>query len=260
MKKITCILLTFAMAAAFFGCSKENETKTETTTQTAEIQYPIEKNPETQTVISGIDIDIETDRYLCSVPTINRDEKPTANRNEGQTKPVLPEGATDSRLIHWPIIPVAGTELFQAAACAEMNKNPKFNGAKIMKDQYLQLGKIGEDTCVRVHLDTDKGDFIAVMTEDCEILFVWEEGDEKTIEYYFPQAWDATVASDEDLMIAYNVFHGDEHYKHGIICDYRQLMADFTDGSTTHKVTFIATSGDFTVLIDEFGRIVDRTK
>lgn len=260
MKKFTCILLALAMATAFFSCSKDDVTETETTTSAADLQHPAEQDSETQTMISGVYVEQETDQHLCSVPTVNRNENPTANRNEGHTKPVLPEGATGSQMVEWPIVPVAGTETFRAATCAEMSKNPKFDGARVIKEQYLQLGKIGEDTCVRVHFDTDKGDFIAVMTEDCEILFIQEDDDKNTVDYYFPQAWDINVATDEDLMIAFHAFHGDEHYKNGIILDYRQLMADFTDGSTTCKVTFITTSGDFTVLIDEFGTVVDRTK
>ena len=45
-----------------------------------------------------------------------------------------------------------------------------------------------------------------------------------------------------------------------IILDYRQEMADFTDGSTAQKVLFVTESGDYAVLISEDGRIVSRTK
>ena len=187
---------------------------------------------------------------------------PTVNRNEQPTKPVyvVPEGVTGSQLIHWPNVPVIGTEPFQVAACAEMSKNPKFDGAKIIKDQYLQLGEINGEPCVRVHLDTDKGDFVAVMNEACEIIWVWTEGDEKTVEYYFPQAIDINVATDENLMQAFHIYHADEHYKNGVICEYRQEMADFTDGSASHKITFIATTGDFSVMIAEDGNVIERTK
>lgn len=251
MKNFIYIILTFAMAAALFACTKEAKNPAETSTQVADAQPSAENSYEAQTVTTGCFNNL-TEQYICSVPTVNR--------NEGQTKPVLPEGATESTNIPWPNVPVSGIDKFQAAAFEEMSKNPKFSGAKIKKDQYLQLGEIGGEPCVRVHFDTDKGDFIAVMTEQCEILFVWEEGEEKTMQYWFPQMWDINIASDENLCIAFHAFHGDEHYKNGIILDYRQAMADFTDGSTTSKVTFISTSGDFTVLIDQYGRIVSRIK
>lgn len=254
MKKFVCIILVFTLSAVLFACSPKeaSDTTAESTTEPSALIN--DALSETVTVISGIDIDPETEQYLCSVPTVNR--------GEAQTKPVyvVPEGLSGSQQIHWPIIPVKGVDIFQAAACAEMSKNPKFNGAQIIKDQYLQLGEINGEPCVRVHLDTDKGDFVAVMTEDCEILSVWVEGDEKTVEYYFPQAIDVNVATDEALMQAFNVFHEDEHYAKEIICGYRQEMADFTDGSTAHKIVLIATGGDFTVLIDEFGRVISRTK
>lgn len=267
MKKFTCVLLTFAMAAAFFACSKEAEKAAETTAEavtqtTAEVlNYSVDYedyNHLTQTVISGIDIDPEKEQYLyvCSVPTINRNE-PTAKPKPNYT---VPEGMTGSQQIHWPNIPVIGTEPFQVAACAEMSKNPKYDGAKIIKDQYLQLGEIGGEPCVRVHLDTDKGDFVAVMTEQCEILFTWTEGEEKTVEYYFPQSIDINVATDEALMQAFHIYHADEHYKNGIICNAIMAMGDCTDGSTLYKVTFVATTGDFSVLIDGFGRVIERTK
>ena len=252
MKKFICIMLTFVMAAALFACTKEAEKPDATSTRVADTQHSAENNSEVQTVISGIDIDPETNHQLCSVPTVNR--------NEGQTKPVLPEGATESTNIPWPNVPVSGIDKFQAAAFEEMGKNPKFSGAKVKKDQYLQLGEIGGEPCVRVHFDTDKGEFIAIINEDCDVLDTWSDSEEKTMQYWFPQMWDINIASDENLCIAFHAFHGDEHYKNGIILDYRQVMADFTDGSTTCKVTFITTSGDFTVLIDQYGRIVSRTK
>lgn len=267
MKKFTCILLTFAMAAAFFACAKEiekpaettaaatAETKTETATLPADVHYPTVYSSE---VIAGIDIDPEAEQYLyiCSVPTINRNE-PTAKPKPNYT---VPEGMSEGQQIHWPMIPVIGTEPFQVAACAEMSKNPKFDGAKIIKDQYLQLGEINGEPCVRVHLDTDKGDFVAVMNEACEIIWVWTEGEEKTVQYYFPQEIDINVATNEALMQAYHIYHADEHYKNGIICNAIMAMGDCTDGSTLYKVTFIATTGDFSVWIDEFGRVIERTK
>ena len=121
MKKFICIMLTFAMAAALFACTKEAEKPDVTTTRVADTQPSAENNSEVQTVISGIDIDPETNHQLCSVPTVNR--------NEGQTKPVLPEGATESTNIPWPNIPVSGIDKFQTAAFEEMSKNPKFSGA-----------------------------------------------------------------------------------------------------------------------------------
>lgn len=262
MKKLTCILLTFAMTAAFFACSKKAEkpaesTTTETTAPTSEtLNYSVDYEDYNRLTQTMFEVDPEVSQYLyiCSVPTINRNEPPT--------KPVfvVPEGVTGSQLIHWPNVPVIGTEPFQVAACAEMSKNSKYDGAKIIKDQYLQLGEINGEPCVRVHLDTDKGDFVAVMNEACEIIWVWTEGEEKTAQYYFPQEIDINVATDEALMQAFHVYHEDEHYKNGIICDYIQEMTALTDGTPIWKVTFIATTGDFTVLIDEFGRVIERTK
>lgn len=259
MKKLTCILLTFAMAAAFFACTKEVEKATETTAEsknetTEEITLSDEGVQDYNILTQTVTPDAETEQYLCSVPTINR--------NEGHTKPVfvVPEGVAGSQQIHWPMIPVIGTEPFQVAACAEMSKNPKFDGAKIIKDQYLQLGEINGEPCVRVHLDTDKGDFVTVMNEACEIIWVWTDDEEKTGEYYFPQSIDINVATDEALMQAFHIYHADEHYKNGIICEYRQEMPRSTDGNTLYKVTFIATTGDFSVTLDVFGRVIERTK
>lgn len=262
MKKLTCILLTFAMTAAFFACAKkvekpaESATAETTASTSVALNYSVDYedyNHLTQTMFE-VDPEVSQYLYICSVPTINRNEPPT--------KPVyvVPEGVTGSELIHWPNVPVIGTEPFQVAACAEMSKNPKFDGAKIIKDQYLQLGEINGEPCVRVHLDTDKGDFVAVMNEACEIIWVWTEGEEKTVAYYFPQEIDINVATDEALMQAFHIYHADEHYKNGIICNAIMAMGDCTDGSALYKVTFVATTGDFSVLLDEFGRVIERTK
>ena len=136
----------------------------------------------------------------------------------------------------------------------------EFEGATVKNHEVLRLGKIGDKPCVRVRFETDKGEFVAIGNEDGDVIDTWSEGEEKTMQYWFPQMRDINVASDENLCIAFHAFHGDEHYKNGIILDYRQMMADFTDGSTTSKVTFITASGDFTVLIDQYGGIVSRTK
>ena len=251
MKKIMCIILAFLLSAALFACDKK-ENSGEADSTTTNLRYP--EPSETVSVISGIDIDPEFDPYLCSVPTLKREEE--------KTKPVyvIPEGVTGSEQIHWPMIPVIGTEPFQVAACAEMSKNPKFDGAKIINDQYLQLGEIWDEPCVRVHLDTDKGDFVAVMNEACEIIWVWAEGEEKTVEYYFPQAIDINVATDEALMQAFHIYHADEHYKDGIICNAAMALGDCADGSALYNVTFITTTGDFSVMLDVFGRVISRTK
>lgn len=167
---------------------------------------------------------------------------------------------TEGQQIHWPMIPYTGTGHFKAAACAEMGKKPKFDGAKIIKDQYLQLGEINGEPCVRVQLDTDKGDFVAVMNEACEVIWVWTEGEEKTSEYYFPQSIDINVATDEALMQAFHIYHADEHYKDGIICNAAMALGDRADGSALYNVTFVTTTGDFSVTFDELGRVIDRTK
>ena len=224
MKNFICIMLTFVMAAALFACTKEAEKPDETSTRVADIQTSAENNSGAQTVISGIDIDTETVSQLCSVP----------------------------------LAPTDTGDLMLQSAYREMCK--EFEGAIVKKHEMLQLGEIGGEPCVRVRFETDKGEFIATVNDDCDVIDTWSEGEEKTMQYWFPQMWDINIASDENLCIAFHAFHGDEHYKNGIILDYRQVMADFTDGSTTCKVTFITTSGDFTVLIDQYGRIVSRTK
>jgi hypothetical protein len=260
--------MTFVLTATLFACAKKEEKPTEISAQAnaestaetaivpASVEFSVENFEELQSVISGFETDTEVGSYLyvCSYPTVNRQEE--------KTKPVyvVPEGITGSQQIHWPIIPVLGTEPFQVAACAEMGKNPKFDGAKIIKDQYLQLGEINGEPCVRVHLDTDKGDFITVMNEACEIIWVWTEGEEKTVQYYFPQSIDINVADNEALMQAFHIYHADEHYKNGIICNAAMAVGDCTDGSALYKVTFVATTGDFSVLLDEFGRVIERTK
>ena len=188
LKKIVCIVITFALTATLFACTKKEEKPTEISAQAnaestaetaivpASVEFSVENFEELQSVISGVETDTEVESYLyvCSYPTVNRQEE--------KTKPVfvVPEGLTENQQIHWPNIPVIGIEPFQVAACAEMGKNPKFNGAKIIKDQYLQLGEINGEPCVRVHFDTDKGDFVAVMNEACEIIWVWTEGEEYT--------------------------------------------------------------------------------
>ena len=263
MKKIACIIITFALTATLFSCSKKAEKPTEISAQSTEsasenaaVEFSVENFEELQTVISGFGTDAEANSYLyvCSVPTLTGQEE--------KTKPVfvVPEGVTGSEQIHWPMIPVIGTEPFQIAACVEMSKYPRFDGAKIIKDQYLQLGEINGEPCVRVHLDTDKGDFVAVMNEACEIIWVWTEGEEKTVQYYFPQSIEINVATDEALMQAFHIYHADEHYKNGIICNASMAVGDCADGSSLYKVTFVATTGDFSVMFDEFGRVIERTK
>lgn len=261
MKKFTCILLTFAMVAVFFACTKEAEKAAETTAEsknetTEEITLSVAGIQDYYILTQTVDADSNPYLYVCSVPTINRNE-PTAKPKPGYT---VPEGMEEGQQIHWPNIPVIGTEPFQVAACAEMSKNPKFDGAKIIKDQYLQLGEINGEPCVRVHLDTDKGDFVAVMNEACEIIWVWTDDEEKTGEYYFPQSIDINVATNEALMQAFHIYRADEHYKNGIICNASMAMGDCADGSTLYKVTFVATTGDFSVMLDEFGRVIERTK
>ena len=246
VKKFICIAITFALTAALFACTKKEEMPE--TSANSTVTEPVSDASPTLPISS------ETEQILCSVPTINRQEEKTAPVY------VIPEGLSDSQQIHWPNIPVLGTEPFQVAACAEMSKNPKFNGAKIIKDQYLQLGEINGETCVRVHLDTDKGNFVAVMNEACEILWVWTEGEEKTVEYYFPQSINVNVATDEALMQAFHVYHADEHYKNGIICNASMAVGDCADGSAIYKVTFVATTGDFSVVLAEDGTVISRTK
>ncbi len=276
MKKFTCILLTFAIMTALFACSKEAEKVTETTAVTTdEATVPIfgiqndsgqvPTKPETQTDIlvnnpeekqTAVD-DSVTEQILCSVPTINRNE-PTA---KPKPKPdhTVPDGMENGQQIHWPNIPVIGTELFLVAACAEMSKNPKFDGAKIIKDEYLQLGEINGEKSVRVFLDTDKGDFVAVMTESCEIIDVWTEGEEKTVEDYFPQMRDMHNAPDGHLSHAFHVFHGDEYYKNDIILDFKDGFVDNADGREIYEVVFYTTKGVFKVLFEN-GVVISRTK
>lgn len=276
MKKFTCILIVFAIAAALVACSKEAEKPTETTQPTAEAtaqvfgiqndigQVPTQpktqtdilvNNPEEKRTAVSDDGDTATEQILCSVPTVNRNE-PTAKPKPDYT---VPDGMENGQQIHWPNIPVAGTEPFQVAACAEMGKNPKFDGAKIIKDEYLQLGEINGEKSVRVFLDTDKGDFVAVMTEGCEIIDVWTEGEEKTVEDYFPQMRDMHNAPDGHLSHAFHVFHGDEYYKNDIILDFKDGFVDNPDGREIYEVVFYTTKGVFKVLFEN-GVVISRTK
>ena len=144
MKKIACIIITFALTTTLFACSKKAEKPTEipvkataesaaeTAIVSASVEFSVENFEELQSVLSGFGTDAEANSYLyvCSVPTLTGQEE--------KTKPVfvVPEGVTDGEQIHWPNIPVIGTEPFQIAACVEMSKYPRFDGAKIIKDQY----------------------------------------------------------------------------------------------------------------------------
>ena len=192
--------------------------------------------------------------YGCEKANIT--ESPSSTESPSQTKPSASDSATE--LCSVPLMPTDNESAMLRTAYRKMSKS--FEGAIVKNHKVLQLGEVGGKHCKRFLFETDKGEFVAVMTEQCEILFEWKEGDEKTAEYYFPQAWDTTVASDENLMIAFNSFHEDEHYANEIILDYRQEMADFTDGSTAQKVLFVTESGDYAVLISEDGRIVSKTK
>lgn len=192
--------------------------------------------------------------YGCEKANIT--ESPSSTESPSQTKPSASDSATE--LCSVPLMPTDNESAMLRTAYREMSKS--FEGAIVRNHKVLQLGDIGGKSCKRYFFETDKGDFVAVVTVQCEILSVWKEGEEKTAEYYFPQSWDAAVASDENLMIAFDSFHGDEHYANEIILDFRQEMSDFTDGRTVQKVWFITESGDYAVLVSEDGRIVGRTK
>ncbi len=223
MKKFICILLAFAMAA-FFGCSKDDVTETETTTSVADVQYPVDNNSETQTVISGIDIDPETDQHLCSVP----------------------------------LMPTDSESIMLRSAYRAMNE--KFGGATVENQEVLELGGIYGEPCRRFHIETSKGDFVAVVNESGEVLSTWSEGEEKTTDFRFPQLCDINIASDENLMVAYYNFYGGGYHDEAVIYDFEQEVITGADGKPLWKVVLYTTHCTSTFWIDVFGTVVDRTK
>lgn len=224
MKKITCILLAFAMATAFFGCSKDDVTETETTTSAADIQHLVKNDPETQTVISGIDIDTETDQYLCSVP----------------------------------LMPTDAESVMLRSAYRAMNE--RFGGATVENKEVLELGEIYGEPCRRFHIETSKGDFVAVVNESGEVLSTWSEGEKKTTEFRFPQLCDINIASDENLTVAYYSFYEGGYHDEDIIYDFEEEIVKDENGKPLWKVVLYTTHCTSTFWIDEFGRVIDRTK
>lgn len=186
-------------------------------------QPSAENNSEKQTVISCVGNNPEADNQLCSVP-------------------LAPTGTDD---------------LMLQAAYREMSK--KFEGATVKNHEALRLGKIGDKPCVRVRFETDKGEFIAVVNEDCDVIDTWLEGEEKTMQYWFPQMRDINVASDENLCIAFHAFHSGGYHDDAIIYDYRQTQ-EIRDSKWVSKVVFYTTHCTSTFWIDEAGRVIDRTK
>ena len=156
-----------------------------------------------------------------------------------------------------PLAPTGVDNLMLQAAYREMSKG--FEGAIVKNHEELQLGEIGGQLCMRFLIKTDKGDFVAVVNEDCEVIDTWSDGEKKTVEYWFPQMWDVTVASDENLSIAYHNFKSGGYHDEAVIYDYRQTY-ESRDGKFLSKVELFSTCCVSTFWIDEAGRIIDRTK
>lgn len=257
MKKIICIMFTLFLATALFACSKEADSGVSEPTRAdtaSELLGTAQGNNPSETVVPSFSSEVPqiTEQVLCSLPT-----KPV----ESTAFPFeIPDEITGDMLIHFPMVSWQGNggdaDLYTAYTA--MKENEKFKGATVKNYQRLTLGEIGDEPCVRILLETDKGDFVAVMTDSCEVISTWSEGETKTVEFWFPQLWDATNASDENLSIAYHTFRGDEHYKDAIICDFEQKIID--NGSCLYEVTLKTTKGDFKVLMTEYGEVVDRTK
>ena len=66
------------------------------------------------------------------------------------------------------------------------------------------------------------------------------DGEKKTVEYWFPQMWDVTVASDENLSIAYHNFKSGGYHDEAVIYDYRQTY-ESRDGKFLSKVELFST-------------------
>lgn len=245
MKKVLCILLTFLISVSLFACSKNDSTGTtdvsadnSTTAQTA--SESISALPESE----ALQI---TEQLLCSVPT-----KPVDNSEFPFT---VPEDIKWDSQIHLPAVTADLCAAYEA-----MNKNEKFRNAALKNYQRLNLGEIGGENCVRILLETENGDFVAVVNESCEILSTWAEGETKTTEFWFPHLWDASNAMDENLSIAFHTMHADEHYKDAVICDFEQNHKTADNGKHLYEVKLRTTHGDFAVLITEFGEVVSVTK
>lgn len=164
---------------------------------------------------------------------------------------------TAQELCSVPLAPTDTDDLMLQAAYREMSK--AFEGAIVKNHEVLQLGEIGGEPCVRVRFETDKGEFVAIVNENYDVLDTWSEGEEKTMQYWFPQMWDVSVASDENLCIAYHSFKSGGYHDEAIIYNYRQTY-ESRDGKFLSKVEFFSTCCASTFWIDEAGRVVDRTK
>ncbi len=185
------------------------------------------------------------------------DNHPSAENNSEKQTVISCDGnnpEADNQLCSVPLAPTDTDDLMLQAAYRAMSK--EFEGATVKNHEVLRLGEIGDKPCVRVRFETDKGEFIAIVNDDCDVIDTWSEGEEKTMQYWFPQMRDINVASDENLCIAFHAFHGHDD---AIIYDYRQTQ-EIRDGKWVSKVVFYTTHCTSTFWIDEAGRVIDRTK
>lgn len=187
----------------------------------------------------------------------NLPDTPSVTELLSQTDSLTTDLPTVQELCSVPLAPTELDALMLQAAYREMSR--KFEGAIVKNHEVLRLGEIGGEPCVRVCFETDKGEFVAIVNEDCDVLNTWSEGEEKTVQYWFPQMLDLSNASDESLSIAFHAFHGGRYHDDAIIYDYRQTQ-EIRDGKWVSKVVFYTTHCTSTFWIDEAGRIIDRTK
>lgn len=184
-------------------------------------------------------------------------DTPPVTDSPSQTDSPATDLPTVQELCSVPLAPTGLDNLMLQAAYREMSK--KFEGAIVKNHEVLQLGEIDGQPCKRFLFKTDKGEFVAIVNENCDVLDTWSEGEEKTMQYWFPQLWDLSIASDMSLSIAFHAFHGGGYHDDAIIYDYRQTQEN-RDGKWVSKVIFYTTHCTSTFRIDEAGRVIDRTK
>lgn len=193
--------------------------------------------------------------FACAKP--NLPDTPPVTDAPSETYSSATDLPTEQEICSVPLAPTEQNSLMLQAAYRAMSK--EFEGAIVKNHEVLQLGEIAGQPCKRFLFETDKGEFVAIVNEDCDVLNTWSEGETKTVEYWFPQTWELSVASDENLNIAFHAFHGSEGHADVIIGDYRQTY-EIRDGKTVSKVVFYSTHCTSTFWIDEAGRVIDRTK
>ena len=168
------------------------------------------------------------------------------------------EFSVDLFLWSAPLMPTDAESVMLRSAYRAMNE--KFGGATVENKEVLELGEIYGEPCRRFHTETSKGDFVAVVNESGEVLSTWSEVEKKSTEFWFPQLCDINVASDEKLMVAYYSFYEGGYHDEDIIYDFEEEIVKDENGKPLWKVVLYTTHCTSTFWIDEFGRVIDRTK